>query len=135
MASSLKSKPHNPTRPLQALTEQQFELKEREKAVSVAEYLSHALHCYSPTDVLTGDYLIKDWKPDLITRMLEDLHPRNLRQVTSIYTMFHQSEFMSRVTVLSKNAKYLETKVEAHYGTEYHVDRISEDLLTQWQVP
>ena len=42
---------------------------------------------------------------------------------------------MSRVTVLSKNAKYLETKVEAHYGTEYHVDRISEDLLTQWQGP
>ena len=39
-----------------------------------------------------------------------------------------------RVTILSKNAKYLETKVESQYGTEYHVDRISESLIAQWQV-
>ena len=39
-----------------------------------------------------------------------------------------------RVTILSKNAKYLETKVESQYGTEYHVDRISESLISQWQV-
>ena len=71
------------------------------------------------------------------------------------------------MTILSKNAKYLETKVEfllsyyddgggddnvdggdfqydqnhldnieveSYYGTEYHVDRVSESLLSQWQV-
>ena len=38
------------------------------------------------------------------------------------------------MTILSKNAKYLETKVESQYGTEYHVDRISESLIAQWQV-
>ena len=38
------------------------------------------------------------------------------------------------MTILSKNAKYLETKVESQYGTEYHVDRISESLISQWQV-
>ena len=32
----------------QALTEQRFELKEREKAISVAENLAHSLHCYCP---------------------------------------------------------------------------------------
>ena len=101
---------------LKLLTEQQFEMKEREKAVTVAELLAHSLHCYDPVDVLTGDYLISEWRPDLITRILADLHPNNLR-----------------VTVLSKNAKYLETKVEAHYGTEFHIDRIPEDMISQWR--
>ena len=32
----------------QALTEQRFELKEREKAITVAENLAHSLHSYSP---------------------------------------------------------------------------------------
>ena len=31
---------------LKMLTEQQFEMKEREKTVNVAEMLAHALHCY-----------------------------------------------------------------------------------------
>ena len=66
---------------LKMLTEQQFEMKEREKAVTVAEMLAHALHCYEPVDVLTGDYLISEWKPDLINRILADLHPNNLRDV------------------------------------------------------
>jgi len=101
---------------LKMLTEQQFEMKEREKAVTVAEMLAHSLHCYDPVDVLTGDYIISEWKPDLINRILADLHPNNLR-----------------VTVLSKNAKYLETKVEAHYGTEFHIDRISDDMISQWR--
>ena len=39
---------------LAVLTEQKFEMKEREKAITVAEQLSHALRCYEPEDVLTG---------------------------------------------------------------------------------
>ena len=57
-----------------------------------------------------------DWRPDLILAVLARLSPDNLR-----------------LTVLSKNAKYLETKVEPHYGTEYHTDRIAEDSLAQWR--
>ncbi len=29
--------------------------------------------------------------------------------------------------------RYLETKVEPHYGTEYHVDRVSSDNIEQWK--
>ena len=39
---------------LAVLTEQKFEMKEREKAITVAEQLSHALRCYEPEDVLVG---------------------------------------------------------------------------------
>ena len=87
--------------------------------------------------MLTGDYLVTDWRPDLIQRMLEDLHPRNLRfsSTWNCFPLFiSPHSYIDRVTVLSKNTKYLETKVEAHYGTEYHIDRVSEELLQQWQV-
>ena len=101
---------------LAVLTEQRFEMKEREKAITVAEQLSHALRCYEPEDVLTGDWLVAEYRPDLVMAALARLSPDNLR-----------------LTVLSKNAKYLETKVEPHYGTEYHIDRIPEDSLAQWR--
>merc|ERR1719461_1470246 len=91
-------------------------MKEREQAQSTAEQCAHALRCYEPEDVLTGDYLISEYKPELIMSLLSKLKPDNLR-----------------VTILTKNAKYLETKVEPHYGTEYHVDRISEETLTEWR--
>ena len=64
----------------------------------------------------TGGWLVADWRPDLILAVLARLCPDNLR-----------------LTVLSKNARYLETKVEPHYGTEYHTDRIPEDSLAQWR--
>ena len=101
---------------LSVLTEQRFEMKEREKAITTAEQLSHSLSCYQPSDLLTGDWLVTEYNPNLIMTVLADLHPDNLR-----------------LTVLSKNAKYLETVVEPHYGTEYHVDRIAEESLAQWR--
>ena len=79
---------------LKLLTEQRFEVKEREQAISAAEQYVHALRCYEPHDILTGDYLISEYKPDLIMSLLSKLTPNNLR-----------------VTILTKNAKYLETKV------------------------
>ena len=39
---------------LAVLTEQKFEMKEREKAITVAEQLSHALRCYEPAFVPTS---------------------------------------------------------------------------------
>ena len=67
-------------------------------------------------DVLTGDWLISDYKPELIMSLVSRLCPDNVR-----------------VTILTKNTKYLETKVEPHYGTEYHVDRIPAETLEQWR--
>ena len=79
---------------LRLLTEQRFELKDREQAVNAAEQYAHALRSYDPQDILTGDYLISEYKPELIMSLLSKLKPDNLR-----------------VTILTKNAKYLETKV------------------------
>ena len=81
---------------LKLLTEQRFQMKEREQAVSAAEAYAHALRVYAPQDVLTGD-TVAEHKPELVRGVLERLVPDNLR-----------------VTVLTKNAKYLETKVSGN---------------------
>ena len=41
---------------------------------------------------------------------------------------------MGRSTIFSFYFKNNKKKVESQYGTEYHVDRISESLIAQWQV-
>ena len=103
---------------LRLATEQSFHTRDREQAVSMAQQYAHALRCYAPRDVLTGDQLVAEQRPELVRELLARLCPDNLR-----------------VTVLTKNAKYLETKVEPHYGTEYHLDRVSEEVLASWRRP
>ena len=45
---------------LKLLTEQRFQMKERERAVSAAEQHAHALSVYAPEDILTGDWCISE---------------------------------------------------------------------------
>lgn len=88
---------------LKLLTEQRFQMKEREKAVSAAEQYAHALSVYAPEDILTGDWCVTEHKPEVVMEMLERLRPDNLR-----------------VTILTKNAKYLETKVSPDVLIDIH---------------
>ena len=83
------------------LAEQQWELADRDSALQAAERLAHSLHCHQPADLLCGAATLQEFRPDLVTAVLADLHPHNLR-----------------VTLLTRNARYLETVVEPHYGTE-----------------
>ncbi|XP_023335027.1 insulin-degrading enzyme isoform X2 [Eurytemora carolleeae] len=94
----------------------EFEMKDREKAVTFAETLAHAIHIFSPKQIIKGCYSSTEWRPRQIENILAELNPSNLR-----------------VTILTKNAKYLETKVEPYYGTEYYVDKIQEDVIQEWK--
>lgn len=38
-----------------------------------------------------------------------------------------------RITILSKNSKYFVTEVEPHYGTEYHMEKIPDDVISGWK--
>ena len=73
------------------------------------------LHTYPPEEVLAADYLLYDWKPDLIEKIYAYLSPDNVR-----------------VTVLTKKAKFFATHVEPHFGTEYHVEKIPNEILDKW---
>ena len=37
-----------------------------------------------------------------------------------------------RVTILTKKAQFFSSNVEPHFGTAYHVEKISNDVLDQW---
>ena len=95
-------------------------MKEREQAISAAEQYVHALRCYEPHDILTGDYLISEYNPDLIMSLLSKLTPDNLR-----------------VTILTKNAKYLETKVSLPICKPLHNANLAKgysDLDTKFNI-
>ena len=70
---------------------------------------------YPPIEAVSADYLINKWKPELVERVYAYLSPDNVR-----------------VTVLTKKAKFFATHVEPHFGTEYHVEKIPQNVLHTW---
>ncbi len=52
----------------------------------------------------------------MIRRVLKYLVPENVR-----------------VTVLSRNSRFFASKVEPHFGTEYHTEKISDLALASWR--
>ena len=65
---------------------------------------------------MTGEYVMSDWRPDLIRRVLRHLTPEQVR-----------------VTVLTKNCRFFVSQVEEHFGTEYHVEKISDETIKSWR--
>ena len=65
---------------------------------------------------MTGEYVMSDWRPDLIRRVLRHLTPEQVR-----------------VTVLTKNCRFFVSQVEEHFGTEYHVEKISDETIKAWR--
>ena len=101
---------------LKYLSKWQFEQQDRERPQNYASHLAGSLHLYSPKEVVAADFIFYEWRPDLVERIYAYLSPDNVR-----------------VTILTKNAKYFATHVEPHYGTEYHVEKIDNAVLTQWR--
>ena len=74
---------------LKHLSHQQFHQKDKERPINYASVLALWMHMYPPSQVLAGDYLIYNWRPDLVERVYAYLSPDNIR-----------------VTVLTKKAKF-----------------------------
>lgn len=100
---------------LSMISEQQFQQQDKERPQNQASNIAQWLHLYPAKSVLSGDFLISKWRPDLIERVYAYLSPDNLR-----------------VTILTKKAKFFATHVEPHFGTEYHVEKIEANVLAKW---
>lgn len=100
---------------LKYMTEQQFEHQDKERPQNFASNLALWLHLYPAKEVVAADYLMYEWRPDLIERIFAYLSPDNLR-----------------VTILTKKAKFFSSSVEPHFGTDYHVEKIPSDALASW---
>lgn len=93
-----------------------FRFKDKESPRSYVSNIVHNLHEYPLEEVLSGCYLISDWRPDLIEMVLGYLTPENIR-----------------VAVVGQKFEPEATDVEKWYGTKYKLEKIPESILDEWR--
>ncbi|VVC46432.1 Hypothetical protein CINCED_3A022791, partial [Cinara cedri] len=94
----------------------QFQFKDKESPLEYVVRLSSRLIKYGLKDVLTAEYIIKEWRPDLIENLLSYFRPENMR-----------------VTVVSKVFQNKTDTVDKYYGTSYSISKIPMEVLNHWQ--
>lgn len=55
-----------------------FQYQQKGSASNTASHLAGNLHVYAPQDVISGSYLQTNFKPELLTTLLEQLTPNNM---------------------------------------------------------
>ncbi|KAG8188554.1 hypothetical protein JTE90_007162 [Oedothorax gibbosus] len=100
----------------QKLTEMTFRFKDRERPQSYVASLANRLFLYPMEEVLSGPYLIQDYKPELIKQLLNLLTPENIR-----------------IAVVGKKFEDICCETEKWYGTKYKLEPIEGELLENWK--
>ncbi|KAI5707248.1 hypothetical protein M8J75_016018 [Diaphorina citri] len=93
----------------------EFRFKEKEKPSSYVSSLCSNLHLYPLNEILVAPYMLTEYKPDLISDLLNRLRPDNMR-----------------LALVAKQFEPLCDKVEPWYGTKYTRQPMSEEQLTKW---
>ncbi|XP_059471054.1 insulin-degrading enzyme isoform X2 [Neocloeon triangulifer] len=93
-----------------------FRFKDKEMPRSYAVNLVDNLLDYPIDEVLTGHYLVSEWKPELIEQLLSKLTPENCR-----------------VGIVSKKFDEIADQSEKWYGTKYKLESILPELLSKWR--
>ncbi|EPY81998.1 insulin-degrading enzyme isoform 4 [Camelus ferus] len=70
----------------------------------------------SKEEVLTAEYLLEEFRPDLIEMVLDKLRPENVR-----------------VAIVSKSFEGKTDRTEEWYGTQYKQEAISDEVIKKWQ--
>ncbi len=78
--------------------------------------MANNLHDFPIEEVLTGNYITDQWKPEHIDDLLQKLIPSNVR-----------------VTIIAQKFKDLATETEKWYGTKYKMEDIPSDTIKQWE--
>ncbi|XP_061692661.1 insulin-degrading enzyme isoform X2 [Syngnathoides biaculeatus] len=92
-----------------------FRFKDKERPRGYTSKVSGLLHYYPLEEVLAAEYLLEDFRPDLIEMVLDKLRP----------------EFV-RVVLVSKSFDGQTDKSEEWYGTQYKQEAISEEIIKKW---
>lgn len=98
------------------LNELGFRFKDKEDPTSLVNNLSDALHLYPLEEVLSAPWLSDDWRPDLITDLLDCFMPEKCR-IVAVGQKFEKDTMRS----------------EPWYGTKFEVEKISTTLLQKWK--
>ncbi|ODN05282.1 Insulin-degrading enzyme [Orchesella cincta] len=93
-----------------------FRFKDKERPQSFVTHISSSMHNFPLTDVLSAGYILTDFKPELITEILEHLVPEK-----------------SRVTIVSKEFADKTEFVEEWYGVKYNRKLIEGERTNEWK--
>ncbi|XP_041865501.1 insulin-degrading enzyme-like [Melanotaenia boesemani] len=92
-----------------------FRFKDKERPRGYTSSVAGQIHYYPLEEALAGEYLLEDFRPDLIKMLLNKLRPENLR-----------------VTVVSKSFEGQTDRTEEWYGTQYKQETITEETIKKW---
>uniref|UniRef100_A0A4W5RA02 Insulin-degrading enzyme n=2 Tax=Hucho hucho TaxID=62062 RepID=A0A4W5RA02_9TELE len=92
-----------------------FRFKDKERPRGYTSKVSGLLHYYPLEEILAAEYLLEDFRPDLIEMVLDKLRPEYVR-----------------VAVVSKSFEGQTDKTEGWYGTHYKQEPISEEVIKKW---
>ena len=97
------------------LNAMQFRFKDKERPQSYVCSLAGHLHDYPAQQVLTAGYLLTEWRPDLITEVLDHLTPARVR-----------------VAVVAQQFAEECADTEPWYGAKYRCEKIAGDKIQAW---
>ncbi|XP_041369113.1 insulin-degrading enzyme-like [Gigantopelta aegis] len=99
----------------QEIDAMRFRFKDKEKPRGYTSHISSLLHRFPLKEVLSGEQLLTEYRPDLVQMVLDKLVPENMR-----------------VLVVSKKFEGQTDKKETWYGTDYKMERIPSSLIEIW---
>lgn len=102
-------------RECQDLNTMQFRFKDKERPQGYVCGLAGHLHYYPLEEVLTGGYLLTEWRPDLITDLLDKLTPAAVR-----------------VAVVGQQFADRCSREEEWYGAKFHTEKLEEGKVAAW---
>jgi secreted Zn-dependent insulinase-like peptidase len=123
---------------LEGLSRVQFRFKDKEKPQSYVCSLASKLQYYPMEEVISGDYSFKEWKPDLVTSLLDMLTPEKIRFVTFCANIDEEYEliincYLSRsIAVIGKKFEAVADSKETWYGTAYKMEKIDLKDIETW---
>ncbi|KAH0623624.1 hypothetical protein JD844_006573 [Phrynosoma platyrhinos] len=89
-----------------------FRFKDKERPRGYTSKLAGMLHYYPIEEVLAAEYLLEEFRPDLIEMVLDKLRPENVR-----------------VAIVSKAFEGKTDRTEQWYGTQYKQEAISDEVV------
>ncbi|XP_075072253.1 insulin-degrading enzyme isoform X1 [Mixophyes fleayi] len=93
-----------------------FRFKDKEHPRGYTSKVAGLLHYYPLEEVLAAEYLLEEFRPDLIEMVLDKLRPENVR-----------------VAIVSKSFEGKTDQKEEWYGTQYKEEAIPADIIMKWQ--
>lgn len=93
-----------------------FRFKDKESPRSYISSLVHSIQEYPMEDVLSANYMLTEWRPDLVEDSWKNFVPEKVR-----------------ISVIAKQFEKDLDKKEPWYGTKYHIEKIPDATIQRWK--